>query len=295
MSWSWSAEEDAAMDYLPHAAQVLYLRVLRRRMDFASGVVGITCRISYRMIGEWLEVRPPWGSKNPVVRLTDAEIRSALSQLEKAGLIVRVRDSNGDALPLVFSLPFARTDLVREKKEQQEEQQQNQKGTTAIVSAHEQYVDELVNSINSGVYGSKVLVHKSIKSTAKTGRNNSKNEKEQQEEQQTSGMSESCYRLSLQKIYSGLRGNGAVIPDDWMPSDVNKLSICRELNLPINFIEAKARDIRILWKMDHQVAYNWDKYFYGYCKNKLDDGDAEFCTARRLLLEARTSGGDHAG
>src|SRR5687768_4733964 len=114
MSWSWSAEEDAAMDYLPHAAQVLYLRVLRRRMDFNTGVVGLRCRISYQLIGEWLEVRPPPKSTKPIVRLTVSEIRAALTQLERVGLIKRI-ERDGEAMPLVFSLPFARAGLIREK------------------------------------------------------------------------------------------------------------------------------------------------------------------------------------
>ena len=63
MKWSWSNSEDLALDYLPHRAQVLYLRVLRRRMDFKTGVVGITARLSYQMIAEWLEERPPARSK----------------------------------------------------------------------------------------------------------------------------------------------------------------------------------------------------------------------------------------
>lgn len=294
MSWSWSAEEDAAMDYLPHAAQVLYLRVLRRRMDFNTGVVGISCRISYQQIGEWLEVRPPAKSTKPIVRLTVGEIRAALVQLERAGLIVRV-ERDGEVMPLVFLLPFARTGLIREKYEQQDEQQQKAVRATGNLHFVSGANKNGKNQTISTACGPYLAVDNSQKPDQKTGMNNRKTKDEQQDEQQTSGMSESCYRLSLKTIYSGLRGNGAVIPDDWMPSDANKLTICRELSLPINFVESKARDIRLLWKLDLVVAYDWDKYFYGYCKNKLADGDAEFCTARRLLLEARSSGGDYAG
>lgn len=282
------------MDYLPHVAQVLYLRILRRRMDFATGVVGLTCKLSYQLIGEWLEVRPPAKSTKPVVRLTVSEIRSAITQLERSGLIVRV-EKDGEVLPLVFFLPFARTGLIREKYERQDERQQNSVRATANAGENIALVNGVKTLTNSNSSTPYLAVDNSKKEAQKTGMNDSKTADERQDERQTSGMSESCYRLSLNKIYSGLRGNGAVIPDDWMPSDVTKLNICRELNLPINFVESKARDIRLLWKMDSVVAYDWDKYFYGYCKNKLADGDAEFCTARRLLLEARSSGGDYAG
>lgn len=293
MNWSWSAEEDAAMDYLPHAAQVLYLRVLRRRMDFNTGVVGITCRISYQQIGEWLEVRPPAKSTKPILRLTVGEIRSALLQLERAGLIRRV-ELDGEVLPLVFLLPHARIGLIRDKYEQQDEQQQK----TVRATGNLQFIDSAnkirKKSINSNGCVPYLAVDNSEKITSKTAMNNSKKSDEQQDEQQTSGMSESCLRISLDNIYSRLQGNGSVIPDDWMPSEVMKLKIYRELYLPINFIELKASEIRLFWKMDSVVAYDWNKYFWGYCQNRLAEGDADFCTARRMLLEQLSSGGDSA-
>ena len=277
MSWSWSAEEDAAMDYLPHAAQVLYLHVLRRRMDFNTGVVGISCRISYQQIGEWLEVRPPWGSKNPIVRLTVPEIRAALTQLERAGLIARVRDNNGDAMPLVFSLPFASSGLIRVKKEQQEEQQQNVKGATAIGEFDKELINSLFLPEKTKGYSKKMAVDKSQKKAVNWGRNNSKNEKEQQEEQQTSGMSSTCLsnNISLRA-----RGNGYVIDHDWLPSPKAVEQLVVELGLPPAFLKRKALEFRILWREQNVVALNWDSYFIGACKNRLAECDGDFLTAK---------------
>ena len=73
------------MDYLPHRAQVMYLRVLRRRMDFDTCIVGITVRLSYMLIAEWLEERPAVRSNKPLVRLSVGEIRAVLAMLERLG------------------------------------------------------------------------------------------------------------------------------------------------------------------------------------------------------------------
>lgn len=280
MNWSWSAEEDNAMDYLPHAAQVLYLRVLRRRMDFASGVVGLTCKLSYQLIGEWLEVRPPWGSKNPVVRLAVSEIRAAFAQLERVGLIVRVKDSNGDVMPLVFSMPFARVGLVRLKKERQEEQQQNQKGTTGLSANDQALIAGLFLQEKSGSYRSKIAVENSREIQLKVARNNSKNQKEQQEEQQTSGMSSTC--LINNTITA--RGNNCLIADDWLPSVATVERIVIEFGLPPAFLKLKALEFKVLWSEQNIIAMNWDSYFYGACKNRLAERDGEFITAQQNHL-----------
>ncbi len=285
MSWSWSAEEDAAMDYLPHAAQVLYLRVLRRRMDYSSGIVGVTVRLSYQLIGEWLEVRPPWGSKNPVIRLSVSEIRAALAQLEKVGLVERVRNDGGDAVPLVFSLPFARTGLLHSKKERQEEQQQNRKGTTAISEFDKATIKTLFSSDNSNSYLSKALVDKPQKMNIKKTGNDSKNSEERQEEQQTSGMSST----SLNNKYIIARGNKCLISENWLPGVATVEKIVIDFGLPPVFIKLKALEFRILWREQNVIAINWDGYFYGACKNRIAERDGDFITAKNNYL-----GSDHA-
>ncbi|QEY15484.1 hypothetical protein D0C16_05545 [Cellvibrio sp. KY-GH-1] len=274
MNWSWSAEEDAAMDYLPHAAQVLYLRVLRRRMDFNTGVVGITCRLSYKLIGEWLEVRPPAKSTKPIIRLTVQAIRTALEQLEKAGLIKRV-ESDGEVLPLVFLLPFARTGLIREKYEQQDEQQQGHVRATAIDGAAKQIIKTLFLSNNSSCYQSKSAVDNLPKTSLKMAMSNSKKPDEQQDEQQTSGMSS----LGLINNISTARGNNCLIADDWLPGIAVVEQVVIDFGLPPVFIKRKAIEFRILWREQNVIALDWDRYFYGACKNKISEADGEFLSA----------------
>ncbi len=85
----WNEEEDEALQGLPHLAQLLYLRVLRRYMDYRTGIVGRTRRISYQMMKEVLEVERARGSTVQEA-ITVKAIRVALAQLEAAGLIVRL-------------------------------------------------------------------------------------------------------------------------------------------------------------------------------------------------------------
>lgn len=278
-SWSWSAEEDEAMDYLPHAAQVLYLRVLRRRMDFNTGVVGISCRISYQQIGEWLEVRPPPKSTKPVVRLTVGEIRAALVQLERAGLIARV-ERDGEAMPLVFSLPLAKTGLIREKYERQDEQQQNRLRATAIGSDEKAAIKKLFSLNKTDGYELKIAVDKLIKSSQKIAMNDSKKTDEQQDEQQTSGMSST----SLNNNITTARGNNCLISDDWLPGVATVEKIVIDFGLPPVFLKRKAMEFRILWRDQNVIALNWDSYFYGACKNRLAERDGEFITAKNNYL-----------
>ncbi len=287
MSWSWSAEEDAAMDYLPHAAQVLYMRVLRRRMDYSTGIVGISCRVSYQQIGEWLEVRPPPKSTKPVVRLSVGEIRAALAQLERAGLIVRVERS-GEVMPLVFSLPLAKTGLIREKYERQDERQQKPLSATAISTDDKNLIDSLFNPLNSSVCDANSTVDNSKNNSLKIAMNDSKNQDEQQDEQQTSG---SLVSLSLNNnITLRARGNGYLIADDWLPSVAIVEKIVAEFSLSPLFIRQKSIEMRMLWREQGSIAVNWDFYFYGAVKNKIEQADGEFLTAQ--LINAARGGNE---
>jgi hypothetical protein len=275
MVWCWSPEEDQAMDYLPHAAQVLYLRVLRRRMDYATCIVGLTVRLSYQLIGEWLEVRPPAMSRKPLVRLTVSEIRAALVQLERAGLIQRVFE-RGEALPLVFLLPLAKAGLVREKFARQDEQQQNPFCTTANPHADESLIGELFSSNISKTCELKVVVDNSQKSASKNPMNDSKNADEQQDEQQTSSKSS----LSINNKYiSHARGNGGLVPKDWLPSVEIVRQLVAQYDLPPAFLKLKALEFRVMWNDQGQIAENWDFYFVGACRNRIAQGDADFLTA----------------
>lgn len=113
---SWNDEEDAALRGLPWMARVLYLQGLRRHMDYSTGLVGLSRRISYQSMREVLEVHRDLGSKLEPDKVTNDQIRAALAQLERAKdadghpapLIARVRQpGQGKFAPLVFRLLLA--------------------------------------------------------------------------------------------------------------------------------------------------------------------------------------------
>lgn len=100
----WSAE-DKAIDYLPHIAQLLYLRVLRRHADVNSGIVGLSIRLSYQMMIDILAVRSSPDIGKPAEKVSISRIRLALNSLEHAGLIEPVTHS-GERRQLAFILPL---------------------------------------------------------------------------------------------------------------------------------------------------------------------------------------------
>lgn len=77
-------EYDALADNeLPPLAVTLYIRCFRANMGFTDGCVFV----SYRSMAQALEHIPPRGSTRPVSRPTKDELRHAIKQLLKTGLI----------------------------------------------------------------------------------------------------------------------------------------------------------------------------------------------------------------
>jgi len=120
--WQWNEHEDAALHELQnHHAAILYLRGLRKHMDYDTGLVGVRRRISLRMFVELLEERRDPGSPLPCYVPSIASIRWCLDRLEKVGLIRRMEKTHRLA-PMVFELPLATIGIMN-KPQQQELQQ----------------------------------------------------------------------------------------------------------------------------------------------------------------------------
>lgn len=267
------------MDYLPHRAQVMYLRVLRRRMDFDTCIVGLTVRLSYLLIAEWLEERPVARSTKPLVRLTVSEIRAVFTVLERAGLIERVLDKNNEVLPLVFKLPLARTGLVRPKYERQ----QKPVCAAEICEADLKIINQLFEPINKGVSAGFSAVDKSQKLPLKIAMNDSK----KTDERQTSG----SINIFNNNIYTFRARNSERSPSpmvlSWLPGveTVEKLVI--NFGLPPQFIFVKAVDFRFLWMEQGRAVADWDGYFYGACRIQIENGNEDFMRA----INNKTGGG----
>ena len=259
------------MDYLPHRAQVMYLRVLRRRMDFDTCIVGITVRLSYMLIAEWLEERPAVRSNKPLVRLTVGEIRAVLAMLERVGLVERVFDKNNEVLPLVFKLPLARTGLIRPKYERQ----QKPECTTEICEADSNVINDLFKPVNTSVSSDFGVVDKSQNNSLKNAMSDSK----KTDERQTSGSN----NIFNNNIYTFRARNSERLPSlmdsGWLPGveTVEKLVI--NFGLPPQFIFVQAVDFRLLWIEQRRAVADWDGYFYGACRIQIENGNEDFMRA----------------
>ena len=125
--WQFNEDEDAAMEYLPHADQVLYLRGLRKNMDFSTGIVGVRRKISYQQFKELLEVNRQQGSTKPSYAPSRDELRAIIVRLTRVGLIERLTlDATARIERLVFKLPLAH---VGQYSTQSKEHQHSTMGT----------------------------------------------------------------------------------------------------------------------------------------------------------------------
>lgn len=81
---AWNDDEQAALRGLSMLAQLIYLRVFRRRMDYRTGIAGgLGHRITATSIAEEVAFIPdPRSTKKPWVP-TRGEIRAAIAELER--------------------------------------------------------------------------------------------------------------------------------------------------------------------------------------------------------------------
>ena len=103
MKTVWNQEEDDALQGLPLRAQIIYLRGIRRYMDYRSGVCGgAQRRISLLMLAE---ITQEMVNRQIKPKPSKDAIRAAIDQLKRAGLIERLEEPDY----LMFYLPKADT------------------------------------------------------------------------------------------------------------------------------------------------------------------------------------------
>lgn len=105
------AELDA-LQGLPLGAQVLYLRELRARMDYGTGTVGRTHRVSWDRMRATLEVEPRPGIKGE--QPSREQVRRLAQHLVRVGLVELISDMPGKQL--IMRLPMAISDYCVSKK-----------------------------------------------------------------------------------------------------------------------------------------------------------------------------------
>lgn len=110
-------EEHDALELCPLEAFPLYAN-LRKRMDFATGIVGgRKRRISWGEIAQWMHRDSARGRK--AVTISVSKARRLVAQMEKHGLLENRTDREEDRL--IFFLPLAKSDLTEARKLQKPE------------------------------------------------------------------------------------------------------------------------------------------------------------------------------
>lgn len=101
---------------ISHVERSLYL-YLRMHMDYSTGEVGRSRRLSYQGIIEHLEVLPAIGSHDPAYRPSRDQVKRLLNKLVRRGLIQPAHTTTKGPAPMLFRLVLATADLVRPQEE----------------------------------------------------------------------------------------------------------------------------------------------------------------------------------
>jgi len=123
--WIITSEEDDKLQALSADAQVIYLRLFRRHMDYDTGRVAVTLGQMKRC----LEYLPDPGSQLSPRRVADIGnnyVRARVAELERAGLIAKTPKSSRFDAPS-FCCILASVGEVRPKREPQ---RNHKEGTT---------------------------------------------------------------------------------------------------------------------------------------------------------------------
>lgn len=98
---------------LSHAAKLAYMLGIRPYMDYETGLVGYSRRVSYQSLRELLEFAPPRGSRRPEQTYSRDKLQTILEELERAGLIRWIKN---DARGLFFECLAAHRDIPSEMR-----------------------------------------------------------------------------------------------------------------------------------------------------------------------------------
>ena len=106
MITQFNDDEDSVLQGLRPATQVIYLRGIRRFMDYETGLVGVKRKISYTSLSECCEFIPDTRCNIKAERKTKEGVRAAIKELVRAGLVEKIVDKN----QLIFKCILATTD-----------------------------------------------------------------------------------------------------------------------------------------------------------------------------------------
>ncbi|MEA3250170.1 MAG: hypothetical protein U9Q35_01100 [Pseudomonadota bacterium] len=119
-SWRWNEVEDGLLAELPPEIERLYLRGIRKHMDYATGITGRKRRVSMEMFSELLTYYPPAGSREKPRYFSRQQITRMIDKLEDSGLIERLHRGKGVKAPMEFHLPLACSDAEQQRAESEQ-------------------------------------------------------------------------------------------------------------------------------------------------------------------------------
>lgn len=116
-SWRWNELEDEALESLPPEIERLYLRGIRKHMDYGTGITGVKRRVCMDGFMELLNYYPPIGSKEKPRLYSRQQITRMIDKLESAGLLIRLHRGKGVKAAMEFKLPLACNDEDEQRAE----------------------------------------------------------------------------------------------------------------------------------------------------------------------------------
>lgn len=119
-SWRWNELEDEALESLPPEIERLYLRGIRKHMDYATGITGVKRRVCMDGFMELLNYYPPVGSKEKPRLYSRQQITRMIDKLESVGLVVRLHRGKGVKAAMEFKLPLACNDEEQQRAESEQ-------------------------------------------------------------------------------------------------------------------------------------------------------------------------------
>lgn len=119
-SWRWNELEDEALESLPPEIERLYLRGIRKHMDYCTGITGVKRRVCMDGFMELLNYYPPAGSKEKPRLYSRQQITRMIDKLESVGLVVRLHRGKGVKAAMEFKLPLACNDEDQQRAESEQ-------------------------------------------------------------------------------------------------------------------------------------------------------------------------------
>lgn len=246
---------DAELDALigvSWPARCLYIYCLRRRVDFASGVVGRTYRLSWQMFREHLEYIPPPTSNTEKVIWTPGKLRQLLVELARVDVIESVACGEEK---LVFKLNIAAAGLVRVREAQR---------AAPHEAKHEAPRDSVAPDSSPKVLKLQVVSGGCGKpQSMKAQRGMEREAKPEAQHTSRNNTNTTDTYCASGEISSGVAGPKKQV-GQWEPADDVWVMLSAQ-GVDSEFAKAKLAEYCLYWSDRGHERSSWDAHFFNHC------------------------------